>query len=26
MMQHWADHVDALKAGATIIPIGVSNR
>lgn len=26
MMQHWADHLDALKAGATIIPIGASNR
>ncbi|NML99664.1 integrase arm-type DNA-binding domain-containing protein [Paraburkholderia sp. RP-4-7] len=26
MMQHWADHLDALQAGATIIPIGVPNR
>ncbi|CAG4911712.1 tyrosine-type recombinase/integrase [Paraburkholderia saeva] len=26
MMQHWADHLDALQAGATIIPIGVSSR
>jgi hypothetical protein len=26
MMQHWADHLDALHAGATIIPIGISNR
>jgi integrase len=25
MMQHWADHLDALQAGATIIPIGVFN-